>query len=318
MGGDPTDILILDAKERSAEARLNEYLKLNLLQLFEDKLPLVLYHYTSSAATRAIISSGVMRAYNLGQMNDFAEGTYAATIMRGHIDKLYALNTDSITLSFLTALRNEFTYIDLSNVFSLSFICESKEKKEMWNLYSDRGQGFRFASPLSKVLPWAKQHKGFPLRCCYDSETLHNFCKQALNEMCQIYNIDFKAGLNPEPIHYARMFLYNVFWFAPAFKLNIWGDENEWRFVFVCPDVKPEKTPEGRAYIEIPLKAMPETSCPISEICAGPDCDYSESILPLQKLLYERGYEEDFPIRLSINHKTRSGSQVPIIKNPIS
>lgn len=297
-----------------AIARLNEYLADQLRSLAGNDIPQSVYHYTSSQSMRAIISSGMLRAHNLAQMNDFAEGRYAASFMRAHIDRGSAIQPDQDAMALLGAMRQQLTRVDLANVFALSFTSDGDEPG-MWRLYADRGRGFSFAIPTRNALSWGGDgHKGMFASCIYKSGRLTRFCADALAKIQEIYLRDAGNGLAVDPAEYAAMFLDNISWFAPVFKPDVWADEKEWRFIFARP--QPEhKSSDGRHYIELPL-ALPTTQNPqpITAICAGPDCDYEDDILPLQQVLYERGFGGlggNFPIYTSTKHVTRPGRKPP-------
>jgi Protein of unknown function (DUF2971) len=297
-----------------AESRLNYFLPGLLYRLAPLDVPLSVYHYTSSQSMRAVISSGVLRAHNLGQMNDFAEGRYAASFMRAHIDRSYAVEPDPTAMNLLSALRRQLTMVDLSNVFALSFTSDGDEPG-MWRLYADGGRGFSFAIPTSEAVSWGgDSHKGMFVKCVYDSKTLAEFCVQALAKIRDIYLSDAVAGLTPDAADYAGMFLRNIAWFAPAFKPDVWSDEKEWRFIFTRPR-SAQKAFDGRYYIELPLELpTPKNPHPITAICAGPDCDYEDDILPLQRVLHDKGFGGKggmFPIFTSVRHVTRPGRRPP-------
>ena len=163
-----------------AIARLNEYLADQLRSLAGNDIPQSVYHYTSSQSMRAIISSGMLRAHNLAQMNDFAEGRYAASFMRAHIDRGSAIQPDQDAMALLGAMRQQLTRVDLANVFALSFTSDGDEPG-MWRLYADRGRGFSFAIPTRNALSWGGDgHKGMFASCIYESGRLTRFCADAL------------------------------------------------------------------------------------------------------------------------------------------
>ena len=263
---------------------------------------------------RAIIASSVLRAHNLGQMNDFAEGRYAASVMRAHIDRGYAVEPNPVAMELLGTMRRQLTSVDLSNVFALSFTSDGDELG-MWRLYADGGRGFSFAIPTSDALTWAGDgHKGMFVGCVYDPRTLARFCADALARIRDIYLSDVADNPSLDAPDYAQMFLQNISWFAPAFKPEIWSDEKEWRFIFSRPRSE-HKVTDGRHYIELPL-VLPtvKNPQPITALCAGPDSDYEDDILTLQRILYDKGFGGvggDFPIYTSTKHVTRPGRHPP-------
>jgi hypothetical protein len=300
-----------------AQTRLNDFLAEQARWLAAELPPgRSIYHYTSAAGMQAIVSSGVMRAYNLGQMNDLAEGRYAASVMRAHIDRGYAVEADANASELLGAMRRQLTSINLSNVFAISLTSDGDEPG-MWRLYADRGRGFSFAIPLDKALLWAGHgHNGMLLKCTYDHNVLTEFCVRTLGKIREIYVADIVGGLKPHASDYASMFFDNIAWFAPAFKPSVWQDEKEWRFIFARPPDVHRTLSDGRTYIELPLTVTAENPYPITAICGGPDCDYEDDILPLQRILYEKGHGAYFPIHVSTTHVTRAGRRAPVRRVP--
>jgi len=295
------------AIDPTIESRFGELLSALFRELAGD-FPASLYHYTSVASLRSIVTSGVMRAYNLGQMNDWVEARYAASIMRAHIDRSFAVEENPNASELLGALRE--VGVDFSDTFALSFTSDGDELG-MWRLYADRTRGFSFAVPLHNALSWLGDgHHGLIMKCSYDHQVLSHFCARALDRMRQIYLDDILAGKHVEPATYANVFLQNATWLAPAFKPAVWQDEKEWRFIFRRPSVQHHKLTSGRTYIELPLLATPQSTPPIAAMCAGPDCDYADSISPMQQLLFEKGYG-NFAIHLSTKYQTRPGRMPP-------
>ena len=301
-----------------SETQLDEFLAEQARWLAGDP-PRSLYHYCSGAGMQAIIRSGVLRAFNLGQMNDFAEGRYAASVMRAHIDRGYSIEPNPRALALLQAMRQQLTGINLTNVFALSFTTDGDEVG-MWRLYADRGRGFSFATRIEDALSWGSSgHLGFLLKVSYDPPMLDEFCIRTLTKIHELYLADVAATLAPDPARYANLFLENVAWFAPAFKPHVWHDEQEWRFIFVRPSADHKKLPDGRMYIELPLTPPSATDPrPITAICGGPHCDYEDEILPLQKVLYDKGYGPLFPIHVSTKHVVRPGRRPPAMRSTSS
>ncbi len=264
---------------------------------------------------QGILTSGVLRAYNLGQMTDFTEGLYAASIMSAVLDRAFASAKDDNIKQLLAALRRQLTKVDLSNVFALS-LTEDGDEPGMWEIYAEGGQGFGFAIPIYKALKWREEHKAMFLKCHYKPEELESFCKAALQKITDIYLGDVAAGAAPNPDVYAAMFLEDVSWFAPAFKQQIRADEKEWRYVVVRPVAEHKHTDDGRAYIELPLQPTPQFPHPIEAICAGPNCDYDDTIRPLQRLLFEKGHGANYPVHLSKHFAARAGRQSPPLNYP--
>lgn len=279
---------------------------------FVSDMPPALYHYTSSAGMRSIASSGIIRAYNLGKMSDFVDGRYAATIMRAHIDRAYAVEVDGDALELFAALRAALSAVELGDVFVLSLTVDGDEMG-MWRLYADRGKGFSFVMPTKNAHTWGLQHhRGTFLKCIYDYKILASLCDESLKKLRELFLADVAAGLKPDPAYCAAWFLDLAAWLSAAFKPEVYRDEREWRFVFRCPAEYHKVSEDGRTFVELPVfSSNPEFSCPFTAICAGPDCDYDDGILPLRRVLQQQGYGPNFPVYESRQHSVRPGKRVP-------
>ncbi|MFO1154746.1 MAG: DUF2971 domain-containing protein [Rhodospirillales bacterium] len=173
----------------------------------------------------------------------------------------------------------------------------------MWRLYADRGRGFSFAIPFQEAVRWAGlDHSGMMLKCSYDINTLTLCCARALDNIRKIYLDKIADGYVIDHDAVSNIFLRNIFYFAPAFKPSVWKDEKEWRFVFVRPQLE-HKAQDGRTFIELPLTLPADKPSPIVAICAGPDCDYEDSVIPVQRVLFERGYGTSCPVHVSVHRE---------------
>jgi len=285
---------------------------------FLSDMPPNLYHYTSSAGMRSIVSSGFIRAYSLGKLSDFAEGRYAATIMRAHIDRAYAVESDGDAVGLFSAMRAHLAAVKFDDVFVLSLSVDGDEIG-MWRLYADRGKGFSVGMPVKDAFSWGVRHQsGTLLRCVYDYKVLTSLCEESLNHVRGLFLTDMAAGLKPDPAQCAYLFLDNVAWFGTAFKHEVYRDEREWRFVFRCPEKDHKISADERTFVELPISGSnPEIACPFTAICAGPDCDYDDDILPLRRVLHQHGYGPDFPIHLSRQHSVRLGKGPPMMASVV-
>jgi len=285
----------------------------HLAHFVSDKPP-ALYHYKTSAGMQSIASSGVIRAHNLGKMSDFTDGRYAAAIMRTHIDRAYAVEGDGDALELLSAMRTQLSAVELDDVFVLSLSVDGDEMG-MWRLYADRGRGFSFVMPYEDARTWGlRHHVGTLLKCIYDCKTLALLCDESLKQLRELFLADVAVGLAPDPVYCAKWFLDLAAWLSSAFKPEVYRNEREWRFVFRCPAKYHKISADGRTFVELPVfSSNPEISCPFTAICAGPDCDYDDDILPLRRVLHQQGYGSNFPVYLSRQHSVRPGKRAPIV-----
>jgi len=247
-------------------------------------VPPLLYHYTTADGMAGIVQSGRMWAHNLGNMNDFTEVRFGASVLRAHLDRGYALEPDPRACDLFRTIRRQLGTIELSTVFALSFSADGDERG-MWRLYADRGTGFSFGIPAFKLAqPWG----GYLIRCNYSGDDLDAFCVRALAKIREVFLADVSAGRTGTYDAYAALFFSHVVWFGPIFKHKVWSDEQEWRVVYIRPSQHHKQRSDGRPYIEIPV---PEDGrLPIGAVCAGPNCDQQGTVRPLRELMNKSGY----------------------------
>lgn len=130
------------------------------------------------------------------------------------------------------------------------------------------------------------------MKCQYDPEALDLFCAGALKAVRTCFIDDLKEGLSPDPAQYAAEFLFNISYFAPMFKPQVWADEKEWRLLFIKPAAEHKKLLDGRIYIEVPQTEP----LPIIALCAGANCE-EQSVRPLRIYMHENHL--DIPIHVA-------------------
>ncbi len=224
--------------------------------------PYGFYHYTSYETLLAMLGSGTMRASCADFLNDYSELRYAASIMRAHVDRWYAMEPDEEVAKLFRAIQDRMRGpMKLEEFFILSFT-DNGSDYGMWNLYSKRGTGLSFSFPGGKAYEWAQNNNGVLVRVFYEPDELDVFCRTWLAKVREAFVGSRSREEEPDPEGFAKAFLRDVGFYAPVFKPKVWSDEREWRYVFrrnegVCCDVG------GRRYIEIPKP-------PIDAVCLGP------------------------------------------------
>jgi hypothetical protein len=220
-------------------------------------------------------------------MNDMAEFRFAASVFRGHLDRRFAVERPGAFLEVLAAMRRHMDQgLNLSNVYSVSFSSNGDEES-MWRLYADRGAGFSFCIPFSHGLErWTKNYPwGWICKCHYGEQPLAEFCNTALVKAEELFAKERNSSDPSTAEEFAQEFLNRIASFGPAFKPQIWANENEWRWVFV---ISPE---DKRPFLELPLQSQTSLDqLAISSICQGPECEIAH-IRNLQKLLSASNYK---------------------------
>jgi hypothetical protein len=233
---------------------------------------------------QGIIRSGCMWAHSIEQQNDYTEVRYAASVMRAHIERAYAVEPDALACELFLALRRQMATIFLGNLFVLSYSGDGDELG-MWRLYADRGTGFSFGFPLHAAKEWPGTI--IIAKCQYDFRKLDLFCSASLIKVRELYLAAVKSGCNSDVDGIAAMFFRHIAWFATIFKPHVWADEQEWRIVFHRGPEHHKKRDDERSYIDVP----PSGSFPIEAICAGPNCDAVNSIRSLRELMAKTTYK---------------------------
>ena len=244
--------------------------------------PPYLFHYTTAEGMKGIVDSGSIWAHCIEHLNDYTEARYAASVMRAHIDRAYAVEPRPEACELFDALRRRMGGVTASRLFVASFSANGDELG-MWRLYANRGTGFSFCFQTTEAASWG----GYLVKCQYDPHALTLFCAKSLTKIRELFLADSD---NPNPNDYAAEFFSQVAWFAPIYKQEIWSDETEWRLIFIRDPEHHQRRIDGRTYIEIPGSIGSASRIPIAAVCAGPDCDYVDNIRPLQRLMHGKGY----------------------------
>jgi len=117
------------------------------------------------------------------------------------------------------------------------------ERRLYRRLYPVFGKQFRRRSLVESI--WRSRTRSIPgneavgphgvgrkldtLKCHYGDDPVSEFCHKALSILRDIYVDALARDQSLSPDQLAYMFLTSIRWFAPAFKISSWADENEWR-----------------------------------------------------------------------------------------
>ncbi len=247
-------------------------------------LPGLLYHYTSAAGMEGILSSGCFWANNVQHQNDLAEIRVAASIFRASIERFRVIESDGDVVPLFDALRQIMSRIDLGDVYVLSLVANGDDEN-LWGLYGDRGTGFSLAFPTLWPLQW--NENWVLVKVQYGEETVREFSERSLRLIRTIYRQDIAQGAALPAKNYADLLFENIRWFAPAFKLNAWADEKEWRLFRIGSGDERQQRPDGRYFLKAPSK----NKLRIAAVACGPQCP-PEAVLSVRKAAYLNGYGE--------------------------
>ena len=229
------------------------------------ELPGSLFHYTNQAGFEGILKSGCIWVSDIKHLNDAAELRYATSVMRAHIDRFRALEWDDRIRPLFDQLQRTIARQEFGDVFIMSLVADG-DQKHLWNLYSDRGKGFSLT--FSTLVPFEWKENWVLLKCNYGDEALTEFCQQILGVLRAIYERDLAEGNPAELPEYVDLFVENVRWFAPAFKLKAWADEAEWRLIRYGSGDTLQTRPDGRTYVKAPSNGRLQ----IAAAACGPNC----------------------------------------------
>lgn len=249
--------------------------------------PPILYHYTKGESLKGILGSGCFWVNDLKHLNDASELRYAASVLRAHIDRMRAVEDIDAVRPLFDALQIAMGRMNFDGVYILSLV-PNGDDLYLWNLYADRGKGVSIALAANDhMMEW--EPGWFLFKCQYGDDAVNEFCRHAIGTIRAIYAVDVSAG-NPAPVQdYADLFLDNIRWFAPAFKVGSWSDENEWRLFRIGHSDLGERfqrpAPDNRYYVKAPCNKKLK----LAAASYGPNC-LPETVLNIRHAAAANGY----------------------------
>jgi hypothetical protein len=252
------------------------------MERLNEGMPDFLYHYTSAAGMEGILNSGCFWANNVQHQNDLAELRVAASIFRASIERFRVIDGHDDVMPLFDALRQIMSRVDVSDVYVLSLVANGDDDN-LWRLYGDRGKGVSLTFPTLWSLDW--NENWMLVKVQYGEDAVRDFSERSLRMIRTIYRQDLFAGDALPPEEYANLLFENVRWFAPAFKLNAWADEKEWRLFRIGSGDERQQRPDGRYFLKAPSKSKLR----IAAAAFGPQCP-PETAVQIRKAAHVNGY----------------------------
>jgi len=252
------------------------------MERLNEGMPSALYHYTSAVGMEGILNSGCFWANNVQHQNDLAELRVAASIFRASIERFRVIDGHDDVMPLFDALRQIMSRVDVSDVYVLSLVADGDEAN-LWRLYGDQGKGVSLTFPTLWSLDW--NENWMLVKVQYGEDAVRDFSERSLRMIRTIYRQDLFAGEALPAKDYADLLFENVRWFAPAFKLNAWADEREWRLFRIGSGDERQQRPDGRYFLKAPSKSKLR----IAAAAFGPQCP-PETAVQIRKAAYLNDY----------------------------
>lgn len=214
-----------------------------------DSPPPVLYHYTVTKPALSIIETNELWATNAVFMNDESEIRYAADILRRVSEDVVNdpefISVDQENLSqALTPIHRVLA--NLHSFIEAYVSCFSSEQDQLsqWRAYGQSG-GLSIGFDTSQLKTIIADQPGILalVQISY-SETEHSQRIYSLvKEWMLMYLESLKGDVRTMPHVEAMLFAQSFAWHAISMKNSAFGEEREWRLVWVRPRL-PQTLPD--------------------------------------------------------------------------
>lgn len=249
------------------------------------KYPDYLWHYTSIAGVRGILTEGHLWFSDAAFLNDSSELSYAVDVAERVIEPKLAKEVSSPLVKeflqrFLTRIRNDRESRQAHGLTTSAFVacfCEEMDSLHLWRAYTGNGRGYSIGffpgvidtrlKPLQLQRAIRVQSSGEALRkfrydtplyepslraVIYEEAEQNDILSGAIDAFCQIL-VDFESDLQSEDKDKLAELniierLFSLFCqYLCCFKHPTFKEEREWRFIYtpVFPPVS--KVQEGLA-----------------------------------------------------------------------
>jgi hypothetical protein len=247
-----------------SSAQLADQLERDLQFTTGDKQSAPLWHYTTEAGLRGILSSRVIRGTSFDQLNDRTEVTVGQELVReaaedlrrsakGHLANLWA--------AFLLHYEDR-PLTEVARVFVASF-CEEDDALSMWREYANKCAGYAIGLA---TLPYENLDAtpGAPLagtvvKMRYERANLRTHFRDVLRQMGKTIHERRLAYPTYAEALWKRgvaILLRRAASLTITAKHHSFNEEKEWRIVGVSIPGRGEvvkKDPGGRSYVDLPL-----------------------------------------------------------------
>ena len=160
----------------------------------DNKLPPILYHYTTQDGLMGIFNSSIIWATDILYLNDEAEFTYSAKMIEDEVKKALKKLTDKKSNRFIKSLErmlDRSKILDNFQIFVSSFSANGNLLSQ-WRGYCPENNGFSIGLDYSE-LKYVARHQNsvnfYLLQCFYKREEQESIIQELKNEvLSQILN----------------------------------------------------------------------------------------------------------------------------------
>ena len=299
----------------------------------------VLYHYTPVEGLRGILTSGKIWFTDAGYLNDGSELHYGySLISKALIERQRNGTSELLSRSY----GNARIYLNMLNTRSLvpyvSCYCENGNLLSQWRNYGSRGGGYAVGFHVPSNLKWCLDRQDPDTKVTqpklrkvvYDPgeqaklvqstfdayELVYQEEIPSIESVARQYDADpwvaETTATSTPAFHLANILVEYIL----SFKDPAFGEENEWRLVYVIDndDKKQQKHIRFRTgngyivpYVEVELFQDQYGGLPIKEIVSGPTLDPTMAEHSLRVLLDCQGYTKPPVSILSSGIPMRAG-----------
>jgi len=267
----------------ATKARFKEFQR-ELWLDHENDPPPELYHYTREDGFRGIITSRVLRVFDIGRLNDPTEGRYSMDVFRRLVAR------KSVPAKVVDAFRRSDTLFGVSEFWYQYVACFSQEKnsEHQWKKYAGVGKGFCLGIDSASLFESAPGNYAW-LKILYNKAEQEGKANSTIDHV-----INTARELDVPKRHLVDFWLSGrgaQSLMLSALHIKDPGQdsdkEREWRVLMLRPDRDGAKTAGefGNHYLELPL-----TSDLLRRVVLGPNCEMS--LEAAESFLREHGFTQ--------------------------
>lgn len=268
------------------------------LQIVEDGVPSVLYHYTTGEGALGIISNHTLRFTDIRFLNDASEIRYGLEIATAVIDRLKAAQQNPVLLKYFEEFERRLAP-DIVN-WHVFCLCEKPNLLSQWRAYGGLSTSYCLGFSTAELVAGQEPLFGV-LKCIYDRQDMEQRIEARFQEICAYIVESLACGegdswrLICEGVHAARV---SIGIECIRFKHGGFCEEKEYRFVTADRPSFEKKFRAGRygivPYVELGVRgngSLTRSKLPLVEVWIGPSVYEELAKEAIRALLDKCGYE---------------------------
>jgi hypothetical protein len=275
--------------------------------------PNLIYHYTTPAGLRGILSSHRLWATDFAYLNDASEINYGFAFVRDQVANALHAATSETEQELLRRSDLSDSATDSASDF-VSCFCSEGDLLSQWRSYAAVGSGYSVGINAHALV---RHNQPILRRVIYDEPTQHRLIRSAITETCTLFRTlaegRSKTELDADKTlpAFASFLASRLREFLYTFKHHGFSEEREWRLIFrgfnraeYLPALQFRDGKIPVPYLPIALQSAPAVPgiLPIIEVRHGPTLQPNLAEKTVRLMLERFGYE----------HVEISGSSTPL------